>query len=442
MPFTDMKLFFEKPLVLNHSNGNYVYDTDGNEYLDCISSLWHVGVGHRNKFYLDRLSAQMSNGMTSSSLFGSVNTVATQLASDLVDFIDEPGLEKVFLSSGGSEAVETALKMAIKYNKIRGRKGDKIVYLKNGYHGVSLGALSAMGIEGDRIGFEAYLSREFVAMESPHCYRCPYGLEHPSCQLRCAASLQELIDKNNGEITTLIVEPVQGAGGIIVPPPGYLMAVHRICAENDIVTIFDEVVTGFWRAGEIFAFKDEQCVPDILVLSKGMSGGVLPLGATVAKQEIFDTFALSGQVFMHGNTYSGNPLCCAAGIAHLEFITEPKVVEDIKDLVKVFGKKLESLRQFSIVGDVRCKGLMAGVELVVDKQSKEPYRSRTPLALQAREHGLLLRPLGNVITLFPMLTSNEVVIQDMFNRFNEFLGSLEILSSRRNQQQPIQAVED
>ncbi|BBP02932.1 adenosylmethionine-8-amino-7-oxononanoate aminotransferase [Sulfuriferula plumbiphila] len=430
MPFTDMQAFARDPLVLQKAEGPYVYDIDGNEYLDCISSLWHVGVGHGNRHYLDRIKAQLDGALTSASLFGSAHMAALDLASRLVAFVDDARLRKVFFSSGGSEAVETALKVAIQYNKIRGRGGDKVVYLKRAYHGVTLGALSAMGIEGDRMGFEAHLSREFIAAESPHCYRCPYGLSRPRCELACAKSLERLIAQHPGEITTLIVEPVQGAGGIIVPPPDYLRELHRICREHDIVFILDEVVTGYWRTGARFAFQAEGVAPDILVLSKGMSGGVLPLGATVVSREIFDTFTAADEVFMHGNTYGGNPLSCAAGIAHLEFVSRPEFAARVHALVGEFAAGLEALKHHDLVGDIRQKGLMAGIELVTDRVTKEPYKPQRPLALLARRHGLLLRPLGNVITLFPMMTVTPSALVDMFVRLDAFLHDLGRMSKR------------
>lgn len=425
LPFTNMREFCNSPLILRSGDASIVSDVDGNQYIDCISSLWHVGVGHANPFYIERLSRQMQNGMTSASLFGVMHEAAVEFAKRLVDFIQHPYLTKVFLASGGSEAVETALKLAIQYNRIRGRKGKKISYLNRAYHGVSMGALSAMGLESARRGYEDYLSDHFIAIDNPYCYRCPYGDSYPACSLKCAAEFESVIRKHGNEITALIVEPVQGAGGIIVPPKGYLSKLVGICRKYDVLVIFDEVVTGFWRTGNKFAFNEEDCFPDLLVLSKGISGGYAPLGACVIAQYIYDAFERNNEVFRHGNTYAGSPLACAAGVAHIDYVSDKGFQRRLGESMQLFHVYLEDLREHPCVGDVRYKGMMAGIELVEDKTTKKPYVSNKPLAVIGRKHGLLLRPLENIVTLFPVLNIDTNTMDRMFSSLREMLVKID-----------------
>lgn len=420
LPFTNMNDFCRNPIVLSKAIGHYVYDNQGNELVDCISSLWHVSVGHGNEFYIKRLEAQLRSNLTTSSLFGAANEVALEYSKRLINFINTPSLQYVFFSSGGSEAVEAALKIAIKYNTIR-KKGTKILYLNQAYHGVSLGALSAMGITPDREDYEGSLSKSFIPIDNPYCYRCPFEKSPSECMFECSVSLDNVLNMYGNEIGAIIIEPVQGAGGVIVPPAGYLKKIYEICKKNEILIIFDEVVTGFYRTGNKFAFYEEELVPDILILSKGISGGIMPLGATIVSEEIFSEFGKNNEILLHGNTYSGNPLACAAGLAHLDFIEKDTFLGQLEDVIKSFHERLEKMRSLNIVGDVRYKGLMAGVELVSDKHSKKPLRTKTPLAVMARNHGLFIRPLGNVVTIFPMFIADDLILEQIFNSLENLL---------------------
>jgi len=421
LPFTNMKKFMTRPMVIRKASGPYVLDNEGRELFDCVSSLWHASVGHGPMEYIEKLVAYLHDGVSTGSLFGALNEPAIKYAMSLLDFIGEPHLKKVFFSNGGSDAVETALKLALQYHYITGSGQDSIVYLKNAYHGVTMGALSAMGIGAYRTGYEGHLSKKFIPIASPHCYRCEFSLQPTSCGLRCADQLEEVIASSGGKIGALIMEPVQGAGGIIVPPEGYRSKIRDICSRHGILLICDEVVTGMYRCGDKFAFQKDGLAPDILVLSKAIGGGVMPLGVCVVAEKIYDAFEKGDHVFAHGNTCGGNPLSAMAGRIHLDRVSAPHFAGQVQRNAKRFADMLEDCRSIPIVGDVRYDGMMGALELVSDREQKTPLTDSATLAEWGRDAGLFLRPLGHVVSLLPPLNLTDEELDEMQRRLKAFL---------------------
>jgi adenosylmethionine-8-amino-7-oxononanoate aminotransferase len=319
---------------------------------------------------------------------------------------------KVFYSDNGSTAVEVALKMAFQYWLHSGKK-EKVSFLslKNGYHGDTLGAVSVGGIDIFHRTFEPLLFKTYKA-PSPYCYRCEMEATCPECAFACLGKMGEILEKNAEGIAAVIIEPlVQAAGGMIVSPPGYLKGVRELCTRHNVLMIADEVATGFGRTGRMFACEREGILPDILCLSKGITGGYLPLAATIATGEIYNAFLGEFgdlKTFFHGHSYTGNPLGCAAALACLDIFEGEKTLDSLTPKVEMLESFLRDMGECGHVGDVRNKGLMAGIELVKDKLTKEPYPWDEKVGWRvchyAREHGVIIRPLGNVVVIMPPLS--------------------------------------
>ncbi len=305
--------------------------------------------------------------------------------------------------------MEVALKMAFQYWKHKGEPNKtKFVYLQNGYHGDTLGAVSVGGIDLFHSTFKPLLFESYEA-PSYYCYRCPLNKTYPSCDLACAGGLDQILAEHNDEIAAVIMEPyVQAAGGMIVSPEGYLARVRESCDRHNVLLILDEVATGFGRTGSMFACEHEDVTPDMLVLGKGLTGGYLPLSATITTQEIYDAFLGDYEefkTFFHGHSYAGNPVSCAASMGNLEAFENYNTLSELQDKIEFLEEELKEFSGLKHVGNVRNKGFMVGVELVEDKETKEPYAPEAKMgwrvADRAMEDGVLLRPLGNVVVLMP-----------------------------------------
>lgn len=411
-PFTQMLDYeHEDPLIIESAKGCTLKDIYGREYIDGVSSLWTNVHGHR-KEKLDRAIREQLDCVAHSTLLGLSNVPAIRCAKKLIE-IAPKGLGRVFYSDSGSTAVEIALKMAFQYHQQAesGRpEKKKFIAFKNAYHGDTIGSVSVGGIDlfHEKYGpllFEAYKA------ESPYCYRCPFERSHPSCELHCLKHLESIMKEHAKEVCALVIEPkVQGAAGQLVQPPGYLKGVRDLCTKYDILMIADEVAVGFGKTGKMFACEHEGVVPDLMALAKGISGGYLPLAATLASEAVYEGFLGKYEefkTFFHGHTYTGNPLACAAAVANLEIFEEERVMERLQEKIELLGAKLEPFKSLEHVGDIRRAGIMTGIELVLDKESKEPYEPKEKIGhrviLEARKRGLIIRPLGNVIVLMPPL---------------------------------------
>ena len=417
-PFTQMKEWVEEtPVIIAEGRDCFLKDIYGRWYLDGVSSLWVNIFGHRKKEIDDAIKEQVDK-ISHSTLLGLSNVPAIQLAEKLVQilkssFIPHPSsLTRVFYSDNGSTAVEVGLKMAFQYWKQKGVEGrHAFVSLKNGYHGDTLGAISVGGIDIFHKAFGPLLFNSYKA-PSPYCYRCELGKTYPECSLSCLGELDKILYAHSGEIAGLIIEPlIQAAGGMITSPPGYLKGVRELCSKYDILMIADEVATGFGRTGKMFACAHEQVLPDIMCLSKGITGGYMPLAVTLATDDVYNAFLgefKDLKTFFHGHSYTGNPLACAAALACLDLFDKEKVLEGLQDKIGMLDEWLRELLTLPHVGDVRHAGFMAGVELVRDKATKEPYdweeKVGWKVAYHARDNGVFIRPLGNVIVIMPPLS--------------------------------------
>ncbi len=444
-PFTQMKDWLEeKPIIISEGRSCFIKDIYGRWYLDGISSMWVTIFGHRKKEIDDAIKEQLDK-VAHSTLLGLSNVPAIRLAERLVQivqksFVDNtPSLTlpprgggqgwggnsslltphyslcKVFYSDNGSTAVEVALKMAFQYWKHKGVNGrNAFVSLNNAYHGDTIGAVSVGGVDIFHQAFGPLLFKTYKS-PSPYCYRCELGKEYQDCKFACLDTMEELFRAHANEIAAMIIEPlIQAAGGMITSPPGYLKGVRELCTKYDILMIADEVATGFGRTGKMFACAHEDVLPDIMCLSKGITGGYMPLAVTLATDQIFNAFLgefRDLKTFFHGHSYTGNPLACAAALACLDLFEREQILESLKGKIEILEAWLREASKLKHVGDVRNAGMMAGVELVRDKKSKEPYdwskKIGWQVAYHARDNGVFIRPLGNIIVIMPPLSISE-----------------------------------
>jgi adenosylmethionine-8-amino-7-oxononanoate aminotransferase len=307
--------------------------------------------------------------------------------------------------------------MAFQYWQHRGgafSKKTRFVALRNGYHGDTLGAVSVGGIKLFRAAFRPLLFKTYLA-PSPYCYRCEFGLDRLRCKWECVEGLETILRAHGGEIAAVIVEPlVQAAGGMIVGPEGYLKRVEQLCRMFNVLLIADEVATGFGRTGKMFACEHEEVRPDLLTCSKGLPAGYLPLAATLCGDRVYDAFLGSHRqrkTFLHGHTFTGNPLGCAAALASLRVFKKNRVLERLQPKIELLRTELTRLRALRHVGDTRQCGLIAGVELVQGRETRKPFpwedRVGWQVCLAARDRGLLIRPLGDVIVVMPPLAISK-----------------------------------
>jgi len=418
-PFTAMAEWVAgDPVVIASGRREFLVDTEGNRYIDGVSSLWCNLHGHRRREIDKAIRAQLGR-IAHSTLLGLASPPSIELAERLVALVPK-GLERVFYSDSGATAVEVALKMAYQYwrkcPKPQPRR-TKFVNLSLGYHGDTIGAVSVGGIAQFHALYRPLLF-ETIQAPAPYCYRCPMDAEPATCGMACAAEMERILADRADQVAAVILEPlVQGAGGMITHPPGYLKRVAAACHRHEVLLICDEVATGFGRTGRMFACEHEQVRPDLLCLAKGISGGYLPLAATLATGRIYEAFLgpsrafgssddpAAGRTFFHGHTYTGNALACAAGLASLEIFEKDRVLNRIGKLAAAMAEHLRPVAEMPHVGEVRQRGLMVGIELVADRQTRRTYpaedRRGWRACLVARKHGVWVRPLGDVVVLMP-----------------------------------------
>jgi adenosylmethionine-8-amino-7-oxononanoate aminotransferase len=411
-PFTQMRDWLaEPPLIIERGEGNYLIDTEGQRYLDGVSSLWCNVHGHRKRELDDALREQCGK-IAHSTMLGLANVPATMLAKRLVE-LTPPGLTRVFYSDAGAAAVEIALKLALQYWQLRGETGrTRFAALTEAYHGDTLGAVGVGYSETFHRFFRPVLTPA-LQIDPPHVFRWQRG-EAPSRALALAIADAERVFAAHGhELAALIVEPLmQGAAGMWAQPIGYLPALRALARRHGALLICDEVATGFGRTGRMFAVDHEGIEPDLLCLGKGLTGGYLPLAATLASEEIFSAFLApyeQFEAFFHGHTYTGNPLASAVALANLDVFEREDVIGRVRERAAQLGGLLAALgARVPHIGDVRQWGLMAGLELVRDRPRRTPYDPAAKVGMrvvrEARRRGVILRPLGGVIVLMPPLS--------------------------------------
>jgi adenosylmethionine-8-amino-7-oxononanoate aminotransferase len=419
-PFTQMKDYMQvEPLIIARGDGCYLTDTEGNRYIDGVSSLWVLVHGHGKKELVDALVDQ-SRTLCHSTLLGLANVPSIMLAKMLVDIA--PGeLSRVFYSDNGSTSVEIALKMAYQYWQQRGEKRKKrFLSFVNGYHGDTIGSVSVGGIDLFHKVYRPLLFRTYKA-PAPYCYRCPLKLTVDACGLACVERFEALAKRHRDEICAVVIEPlVQGAAGMITQPDGFLSAVWRIAKENDLLFITDEVATGFGRTGTMFACEQEKVAPDFLCVAKGITGGYLPLAATLTTEKVFSGFLGEFdefRTFFHGHTYTGNPVACRVAVENIKLFETEKTLKNLTRKIGILSEGLERFKDLSHVGEVRQKGFMVGIELVKKRKTKRSFSPGLKIGQQvvgeARKRGVVIRPLGDVIVLMPPLGIPDDALQEL-----------------------------
>ena len=416
-PFTQMSEWKKDDIVIiERGSGNYLVDTKGRRYLDGVSSLWCNVHGHRVKA-LDEAVRDQLKKIAHSTFLGLSNVPAVELSKKLIELAPR-GLSRVFYSDSGSASVEVALKMAYQYWQLKGFPGKKkFLKLKNAYHGDTLGSVSVGGIKLFHDIYQPLLFKT-LRVDAPYFYRDSFKGSEGAYARHCAQKVERILKKRHGEISALIVEPLmQGAAGMLKQPKGYLSLLRRLTRKYNVLLIADEVATGFGRTGKLFACEHEKVTPDFLCLAKGITGGYLPLSATLTTDKIYNAFLGNYgdfKAFFHGHTYSANPLACAAASANLELFRKRKTLVKLKPKISLLGRELEKITRLFHVGEVRQAGLMAGIELVKDPKKKTPYplaeKRGFRVARLARERGVLIRPLGNVVVLMPPLSIENAEI--------------------------------
>ena len=414
-PFTQMARFDAEPkLVVERAEGNRLIDRDGREYIDGVASLWSNVHGHGHPRIVEAIQAQAAK-LQHSTLLGLSHPSAIGFADALIRHVPE-GLSRVYYSSDGASAVEVALKMAIQYWVNCGRpERTRIVALDMAYHGDTLGA-NSLGGEGPFRDPYAPLLFEPLRVPNGYRYRCQWCADGIECDSSCVNALRDLLEARGSEIAAVIVEPrVQGAAGMIIAPEGNLATIRRLCDDYEVLLIADEVATGFGRTGEMFACDLESVAPDIMTLGKGITGGYLPLSATVTTERIYDAFydvSDRNRTLFHGHTFAGNPICCAAAMASLEVFEAEPVLERVGQRSAFLGALLhECFADHPWVGEIRQQGLMVGLELVRDRTTRESFPSADAIGwevcMAARDRGVFVRPLGDVVVIMPPLSIEE-----------------------------------
>jgi adenosylmethionine-8-amino-7-oxononanoate aminotransferase len=424
-PFAPMQSYrAENPPIIERGEGFHLIDIDGCRYIDGFSSLWCNVHGHCVPA-IDQAIRDQLDRVSHSTLLGHGQVRSIELAQRLVQ-LAPAGLNKVFYSDSGSTAVEVALKIAFQYHRQKPGGNDRrklFVSIDQAYHGDTVGSVSVGSIE---LFHHVYGPLLFPTLRvpSPVTYHLPEGFSPETYLQHCQAELARVLDQHSEEIAAVVMEPlVQGAAGILVHPPGYLAEVRRQTSQRGILLIADEVAVGFGRTGTMFACEQEGVSPDLLCLGKGLTGGYLPLAATLATDPIFDAFLghpAEGKTFFHGHTFTGNALACAAALASLDLFESNQVLENVRQTIPILQQELASIGDLPIVGEVRARGMMIGIELVADRQTRRPFdpalRVGHAVTLKARERGLMIRPLGDVVVLMPAPAMPADLVRDMVAR--------------------------
>lgn len=413
-PFTPHTVYrAEEPLMIAGGEGHWLVDTEGRRYLDGVSSIWCSAFGHRRP-ELDAAIREQLDRIAHSTFLGHASVPAVLLARRLAELAPDP-LTRVFFSDNGSTASEIAVKMAYQYCQQaeggRWKNRKRFLALGNAYNGDTLGAVSVGGVPLFHDTFRSLLFPVHRA-PSPYCYRCPLGLERSTCGVACLEETVRMIEAHADELAGVIVEPgFQGAGGVITYPDGWLRRVREVTERHGILLILDEVASGCGRSGAFFACEREGVVPDMLCLAKMLTGGYLPLAATLTTERVFEAFLAppeEGRTFFHGHTFTGNALGAAVALATLDVFEDDDILARVRTASAHFATALGRLADHPHVGEVRTYGLAAGVELVADRDTRRPFpaarRFGHRVCRLARDRDVFLRPIGDVLIFMPPLT--------------------------------------
>ena len=404
MPFTANRQFKAAPRLLARAAGMHYWDVDGRQILDAAAGLWCVNAGHNRPRIVQAIQAQAAE-MDFAPPFQMGHPKAFELA-ERVAAIAPPGMNKVFFTNSGSESVETALKMALAYHRVRGEgTRTRLIGRERGYHGVNFGGISVGGIVSNRKMFGTLLAGVDHIRHTHDLARNAYSLGQPAHGAELADDLERLVALHDAStIAAVIVEPIAGSTGVLIPPQGYLQRLREICDRHGILLIFDEVITGFGRTGQPFAAQTFGVTPDLIACAKGLSNGAVPMGAVIAQQKIHDAFMQGPEhliEFFHGYPYSAHPLACAAALATLDTYAEEGLLTRAAELQGHFAQAVHSLRGEPHVIDVRNFGLVAGIELA--PLPGQPTKRAFDIFLDCWRQGMLMRTTGDILALSPPL---------------------------------------
>ena len=420
------------PVIISSGEGVYVTDVDGNRMVDGVGGLWNVNLGYDRQEIRDAIKAQVDKLPYYSIFAGTANEPSIELSTKLVKMMEPEGMARAFFTSGGSDSVETAMRMSRVYWKAVGQRDrTKFISLKGGYHGTHFGAASVNGNTPFRRNFEPLLPGCFH-VDAPYLYRNNFTNDHEELGRICAQQLEsEIVFQGPDTVAAFIAEPVLGAGGVIVPPSNYWPLIRAVCDKYGVLLIADEVVTGFGRTGSLFGSRAWGVAPDMMVLAKGITSGYIPLGATMINHRINDALMNNEDSFgavMHGYTYSGHPVACAAAIPNMDIILSENVPEQAGVRGEYFINQLRPfMDKFKSVGDVRGKGLMLAIEMVEDKKTKEPKARDFGKAICeiAIKEGAMIRSSGHKLILSPPLVITESELDVIVNALDVAFSELD-----------------
>lgn len=425
-----MKQFCEKPLVIKDAKGIYLTDIDGKRYIDGVSGIYVVNVGHGNEHVIEAIRKQQEKVSFVAPLHG-VSDTAVRYAKKLAEVTPE-GMNTFKLVSGGSEATESAIKFARQYHHQTGNSSKyKIISNYTAFHGGTMGALSATGLSGSRKDvFGPFLSG-FVHLPPPYCFRCPYGLTYPPCCMLCANMLEYTIQREGPDsIAAMIVEPISNTGGIVTPPDEYFQIIRATCTKYNVLLIYDEIITGMGRTGNWFAAQTFGVAPDLLCIGKGLASGYAPLAAMVARDELHYS-AFWGEPsqnidFAHGHTFGANPISAAAGLAVIEVMQSQNMIAQGQQIGDHIRQRLsQEVAELGILGEVRGKGALTGIEFVQEMATNRPFSDERQfgkkLGRRLLDAGLILRCDPHWIGIAPPLIMTRSQADEMVDRFMKCL---------------------
>lgn len=428
-----MSPYNPNPMIVTEASGSWITDIDGNRYFDGMSGLWCVNVGYGRQELAEAAYEQLKNlayfPLTQS------HVPAIKLSEKVSEWLGDE--YRIFFSNSGSEANEVAFKIARQYHHQNGESGRyKFISRYRAYHGNSMGALAATGQSIRKEKYEP-LAPGFLHVQPPYCYRCPFGKTSGSCNLECADTFDEVINwEGANTVAAVIMEPTITGGGVIVPPDGYLPKVREICDKHGVLLIVDEVICGFGRSGRKFGHQNFGVKPDIVTMAKGITSAYLPLSATAVRADIADRFKEQGvnQHFRHVNTFGGNPAACALALRNLQIMEEEELIEKADELGRLLRQELTPLESHPNVGDIRSFGFLAGIEMVEDRNTKEPAAPAkvTQVIGECKKRGLIIGRNGdtvpgfnNVLTLSPPFSTSQEEVKMLVSVLREAFDTLQ-----------------
>ena len=421
-PYTDINSLEQKEFpIIERAEGVYLIDTDGRRLLDGISSWWCVNLGHSHPDIVGAIRKQ--SGILQNSITAGMSHTEVIRLSEKIAAIAPGNLSRVYYASDGACSVEAAMRISLQYWWNRGRpEKRKMISLSGGYHGDTIGCVGLGYIERFH-GSVEHVVRKSITAESPHCFHCRYNREPEDCELPCFASMEKAIIENSDSTAAVIVEPVcQGAAGMRIYPPEYTARLRKLCDDNDVLLILDEIAVGFGRTGKMFASELAGVVPDMMCIGKGLTGGLLPMSAVVVSEEIYDAFRSDSRMdrtFYHGHTFCGNPIAAAAACAAIDIYERDNVLENAEVLAEMLSEAFSRYRDIPGVRGSTALGCMSALEISEENGGAETALN---IANTAREKGLFIRPLGSVLYLWPPLVTTKTEMKKMLHIFEDALN--------------------